>query len=587
MPSPFAAWTLDDIRKAILRGIDIAQVTVNRRLVEGDHWLDGDGWVGPRPDPMDEGYDSTMLLLENGFVSKNVIAEVCERHMTGICGSEPQWAFVPARSMAPLEQPSDSENSLIEEVEAALTRWVNKRRFHMVLQDGTVVLLWASRACFRLMVPAGLIQTVTPRLTGASPSDVETDDDGNPVQVTVVGASELDEALDMIYPQFLEPEIAAVVVDPETMREAGVFAAVDQETGKWEGELVYLEDDGMTTIRPIVDGEVQAGIPINLGKRLSFFEMRRKLLITQQVVQQQKALNLATSCIPRTVVTAGFLERVLLNAQMPGEWERDGDGNPIRFIPAKYVTGGGASQFVQGIEVGRDPQTGEVKLTTPQIQWREPGQVLMPVQAKEAHYRDILDECDQTHVLSETAATPSGVSREQARAGYEKSLQLTQPEIQNAVVWTMETTLALAEYLINAPGRWTGQLRCVCDARIDSGPVTPDQERAVAETIEKGLMSEETGMARLRIADVDAERIRIMRQPGSKLGLLKRQAEVMGALKTAGIATEEAAELVGLSDEQMAIVAKGVKKQEEKAAEIAGQQADGDVADEEPVDQTV
>ncbi len=568
MPSPFDAWTIDDLKKALLVGIDTQQLDVNRRMFEGDMWLDGDGWIGPLPQTDEEGFQDIVDLLQKGFISKNIVAEVCERHMTGVAGTEPPWAFVPARFMPADEAATPDEETAIHEVEESLTWWVNKRRAHMALQDGVMTLLWAGREAFRLMVPAG--RTIDVTVNDPSLANLETDDQGDPVQATVL-AADLRSALSLIFPQRLEPEVAAVVTDTNTMQEAGVLLAKNPDTSKWEGELVYLDvDTGDTIIRPILDDIIQSGVPVQIGKRLTFFQMQRRLLITPQVIQQQKAYNLAVSCIPRTVVTSGFLERVLLNAQMPGEWERDNDGNPIRFIPAKYVTGGGSSQFVQGIEIGRDQVTGEVKLTNPQIQWREPGQVLMPVQAKEAHYRDILDECDQAHVLAETAASPSGVSREQARAGYEKSLQLTQPEVQNAVVWMLETALALAEYILGTPGRWTSKVRCVCDIQIDSGPVTPDEERVVAESIEKGLMSEETGMARLRIPDVDAEKERIMRQPGAKLDLVKRQAEVMQALTAAGFSLEAAATMADMNEEQIALAAQA--DADKKAAEEQARQ---------------
>jgi hypothetical protein len=569
MPSPFESWTIEQLKRAIAADLDMDAVTVNRRMFEGDMWLDGEGWVGPRPAPGEEGADDIMELLRLGFVSKNIVAEVCERHMTGVVGTEPAWAFVPARFMAADDAPTPEEETLIQEVEENLTWWTNKRRSHALLQDAIMTVLWAKRSTFRLRIPAGMVTDIGP--VDPSLAGLETDDNGNPVQTGVL-ASDLRAALDLIFPQRLEPEFSAVVTDPDTMREAGVFLAKNQTTGTWEGELVYLDDDGSTVLRPIVDDVIQSAVPIPLGGRLTFFEIRRRLLITPQVVQQQKAYNLAVSCIPRTVITSGFLERVLLNAQMPGEWERDADGNPIRFVPAKYVTGGGSTQFVQGIEIGRDPQTGEVKLSNPSVQWRDPGQVLMPVQAKEAHYRDILDECDQAHILAQNAASPSGVSREQARAGYEKSLELTQPEAQNAVVWMLEGALALAEYILGQPGRWTSKLRCVCDARIDSGPVTPDEERVVTESVEKGMMSEETGMSRLRIPDVDAEKVRIMRQPGARLGLLKRQADVLAALVNAGFDLVAAGRFVGFDEAQIKQIEDFVVEQEAKAAELAAQQ---------------
>ena len=70
MPSPFATWTIDDLRRAILQGVNLELMSINRRMFDGDHWLDGDGWIGPKPDPVEEGFITTMELLKLGFDGK-------------------------------------------------------------------------------------------------------------------------------------------------------------------------------------------------------------------------------------------------------------------------------------------------------------------------------------------------------------------------------------------------------------------------------------------------------------------------------------------------------------------------------------
>jgi hypothetical protein len=81
--------------------------------------------------------------------------------------------------------------------------------------------------------------------------------------------------------------------------------------------------------------------------------------------------------LPRNVVTGGFLERVLLNAQMPGYWV-DANGNRTtdinarkKFVALPYKAGAGTTNFVRGMDY-LDAKTGETKVTDPQIQWREP-----------------------------------------------------------------------------------------------------------------------------------------------------------------------------------------------------------------------
>src|SRR3954469_1047795 len=106
--------TIEQLRAAIAPPEDVA---LNRRFVEGDHWQDAEGWVGPGPLPSDDDYGGVMLLIEKAFVSRNVIDEVIDRLVSSILGKEPRWSWVPDRPMDDDEEPTDEEQTLISEIE--------------------------------------------------------------------------------------------------------------------------------------------------------------------------------------------------------------------------------------------------------------------------------------------------------------------------------------------------------------------------------------------------------------------------------------------------------------------------------------
>jgi hypothetical protein len=85
--------------------------------------------------------------------------------------------------------------------------------------------------------------------------------------------------------------------------------------------------------------------------------------------------------------------------------------------------------------------------------------------------------------------------------------------------------LAMAAAFSGQPGRFA-ELRAVFECRIDSGPMSSDDQSQVRENVKAGLMSEETGMSRLGIDDVDAELERIASERNGRMG---RAAAMVGA----------------------------------------------------------
>jgi hypothetical protein len=472
-----------------------------------------------------------MKLIEATFVSRNAVLEVLDRHMLGVVGLEPTWGFGVRRPLKEDEELKAEEQALIDEVETILTEWWNKRKCHKLFQDYTLDLGWGTRSALRVYVPAGVLQ------------EVETEGE----RYLVASAASIAAALEMIYPDHPAPEDATVYVDPLSQRWLGITRYKQmvnwQPVGIFVYELTYLDEDGNTIITR-ADQSSSTAYPFKLGGRMTLWESTRQALVSEQLISAQKALNCALSMLPRNVVTGAFLERVLLNAQMPGTWTLDKDGNKIGFVPATYKTGAGTTNFVSGQSY--TDEEGKTHLSNPDIKWRPPSEIKPLVEAAAACYEQILGEAKQIHILIAGEAAPSGYSREQARADYAASLGKTQSEVQPAGQWFLETVLALAEQIAGKTGYYTSQLKATFTCRINTGPISVEERAQNVAEAEAGTLSEESAMERNGVLDVDAEKQRINSTPEAKLALLEKQTTVGSQLVIMGYSTELASEMVGI-----------------------------------------
>lgn len=577
MPLPFATWTIDQARKAAALGTDVQPLIDSiRKFYDGDHWQEGTQWIGPHPQPTETGAADIIQEIAAAFVSRNVIKEVTDRHARGVIGQEPDWGFTPRRSMKNTDKPTADEQKEIDLIEAVLTEWWNDRKAHTKFKEVVTLLIQAQRALLRLYVPKGLLTEVQRTTTAADGQQTTTTVKG--VSVTPLdnedGGGALRAALEKIFIDVPQPEVSAIYTDPSTQIEVGIViykpnaGAIDSTDQTEVAELTWVDEAGVTQLRTISQSKDTTAGPtfsLDLGRHILLGQMLRKPLITDQVVQQQRALNLALTMVPRNVTAGGFLERVMLNAQMPGVWV-DENGEPAtdmaqrkRFVPGAYKAGAGSTSWIRGIDY-TDPKDDSLKITDPSVQFKEPSPVAPMVDAKRSHYVDILEEVDQVHILLGADATPSGRSREEARSDYVSGLNDTKDPTENAGRWLLETVLAFAEALSGKPNVLTTKYRATFECRINAGPIDPIDRAADETSVEKGTMAPETAMQRAGILDVDAENARINASPRGKLDTLKRQFEVMASATGTGLSLEAAAEIVIDGKDPMTVIRKDVAK---------------------------
>lgn len=550
--TPFDDFDLQKAKEVITNALpDTFEAT--EKFYEGDHWQDGEGWMGPTPSGETfEGeqklVEDVMGNLEERFVSKNVIREMVKRHVRGVAGRDPVWTFDVRRPLPAGQKRTATEDRLISEVADALDIWYKKRRVHLAVKEVASMSCRAGRGLYRLYTPPGL--TVT-RGTG------------DEAVTGVPRVRTLAEALEYIYVSTPSPKDATLYTDEESQQQLGVlvYQPIDpstlKPTAKEVVELTYLDGrrpiiESETNIRRI-EGNTDDSVTYSLGGRLPMIEVdRAEPLIDQQIHESQKALNLALSMLPRTMVTAGFLERIFLDAQMPGEWEYDNEGNrkPGTFKPSKHWTGAGTSAYLRGIEY--DPKEGEQKIKDPKVVFRDPVDPSGAIKAAQFHYLTLLEMGNQAHIVLTGEAIVSGKSREQARADYDSSLQDTKGPLEEGSAQLLETVLAMAENFMGAPGRYTTTLRAVFRLHVFTGPISWEERKQNDESVKAGTMSTQSAIQQSGNPDADAEIAQIAAERNDNMSYLLNLSDAFQKLSS-GMPAELAAEVLGIDP---AIVAK-------------------------------
>jgi hypothetical protein len=490
MPSPFDSITLEAVRRAVEEARP-AWLAANVAFYDGDHWQAAAGWAGPQPASTDPEAAAVLAEIQRAFVSKNAVREVVRRHADGVIGREPAWALTMRRPLADGDEPTPDERARIAEAEAILTAWWDARAALGLLRKTAATLLLGASAGLRLYVPPGRL------IDGRVP------------------VTSLDTALDHL---FLDHPAAGQVVlltDRATQLTAVAYVATDDRQ-QTTAELSYVDPDDGTTVIRVLRGDPTTDPPparLPLHGEPWLRVLRRDALVSAQVRQLQQQLNLAKTMEGRNVVQGGFLERIVLNGQLPGSYvddpsaPPDDQGRRKRFVPRPMRIGAGQTNWIAGAAIRND--AGDVTgYATPSVVYRDPVRPDTFQATASGAYRAILEETQQLHALLAGDASASGESRAQARADFELSLADTRAQIEAAGRWLLEAALASAALFAGQPGRFT-DLRAEFTCRITTGPLTLAERQSILNEYNRGLLSAETAMSRLGTDDIAAERARI------------------------------------------------------------------------------
>lgn len=535
VPSNFGEVT-PEMAKQMFPSLEDAEK--NRPFIEGDHFQNGNAWVGPGPRAGDLAYRDFLDILEPAFVSKNVIDEGCGRLTGAVIGWEPRWAWVPRRHDLEESPQTPEETAAIQELEEWLTDWWDKRQVHRALKKMLYQMLWGKESGWRVYVPNGKL--------GVAGS---------------VSSTDLEAALDKIYLDVPDVGDLTVWEHPDTKQKLGLvlFRKAD---GKEQVELCYLADDGKTTIS-ILPGGTDSIASNDFGKHLTIYAISiEKPLITEQIRSLQKALNMTLTLLEKGLVDNHFLERLFTNALPPGHWEYEADGKTRKaYIPdAKgRKTGGRFDTYLAGTDyTEQDPTTGGQKTTIKDVgvHIRNPLDPNGTIQGSEYWYQALLEAMRQDHILINQLATPSGKSREHSRGDFIDSTKDPVLQMDLAGRELILTVACMAEAFMGSVGKWTKLFKPVFKCRPNYGPLSVAERQQNVLEAEKGFLSDDTVMALNGTDDVDAEKALIQETPRAQLALASLQGDVIMkwatdfprevALKLAGFTQKRITEIMGL-----------------------------------------
>lgn len=423
-------------------------------VLNNDIWQDGSAWRGPMP----TGDGAALLLAEikRGLAASNLARTLAQRHVAGVLGREPTWN-VPSLSM------DDSE---------ALTRWWDQRGLMALLRQALARALCGDLPVLRILVP-------TPPAT-RPPT--------------------LQAALDLIAVEVLDSNIARVIDDDAAGLRLAI-AAFDASARTLDGLLgtgmsdliaeIVSPDGDKTLIRMTSQSrEVPDPVSLPLGGRLTMRALTDvDLLITPAICGLQGQLTLALSAMGRNVVTAGWVERVMLNAQRP----LDADGNPT-----PYRAGAGMTNWLVGVT----DATGTP--LAPAVSFREPATPAAFIDTAAAIYWHGHAEARQLHALMGDASAASGEARRQAAADFKASLSPTARSVERLTRWLLETVTAYAYYLRNTA--LPDDLRASVTCNLSAGVIPVEELNEIREGVKAGLLSDQRYHAASGVEDSEAER---------------------------------------------------------------------------------
>jgi hypothetical protein len=280
-------------------------------------------------------------------------------------------------------------------------------------------------------------------------------------------------------------------------------------------------------------------------------------LISPAAHKLQNALNVINSMILKNGDLAGFRERNYINLQRPQVQVSDtSKAEGYRLEAAALEVGADAANFLTGI-VYRD-DTGNEKIANGAVIISDPVSPEPLITAAERFERGFYQAVSQLHVLISGDATASAVSRVQARADFVQSLLKTKPKIEGVLRSRLRAVLLLAAFLADDKEHLKRfkELRVRVDCRLDPGPMTPDEKRALLELHEGGMISRETAQTLLGIEDLDGEQQKLQNEQESSQEWKKNQATIAQLWSAAGAGVEEAAIEAGVDAERAAAMAR-------------------------------
>ena len=470
-------------------------------------------WIGPKVDPADRNAEEFNAAIERVFQTNNLIRNCIDRHVRALIGRFPNWFFKDASGDRVETDPEEGEgevNSPASDAELLIQRWIDRIQSLSQTQEADL------GDPFKKAVK-DLAVTDTAYLRIWTPEKFKEAKD--PIRRVAIHSPDIG-AIEFIYDKdkFLEKIYYRYQVDNVDYIES---QSIDEVTG--ETVIQTLDSNE----KQVLDDEE---IRLNLGGRYTVYKMSAPSLITQSARDAQNAVNFVLTMLMRNLEQAGFLERIILGAQPPGNWE-EVDGIK-KFVPDNsFKIGVGQTAFIQGTP-NFDADNNVTGYSNPSVNYRDPVDVTTFERSHALATSIIYHQMGQGHLLA-TDLNMSGIARVQSRQDFDTTLEEHRNTVQSAIGGILGAALML---MVDDPAPYEG-LDVAVQLRLSTSKALPEELRENREDYGAGLKSRTTAMSAIGIEDVDAEQ-----------QLRKAEAMEDNALATASTLTT-----LGMQDNESAI----------------------------------
>jgi hypothetical protein len=422
----------------------------------GKYWPSG--WIGPTVAPTDPDYAKRMQALERVFQSANVLRECAANWRDGLI-SEPFTWFLKAaggdRAVTDADAEDRDETAAAAELE--LQRWMDHVEQTAIAANPLDSDFKQADPWAEFVLALGVLGEAGLRLW--QPERYAEDPD--PVK--------------RIYLHTTRPR--SVLIDRNTsdgfIDKITYHSQSGNEVQTMEGQAVTV-----TTL-----GQEDA-IELDTGGRWLIQYATGESIFTPSVKRLQNALNHALTMMVRNTEVAGFREKVFGNAEYP----TDSNGNPV-----SIESGPGIDTYLYGTPTGDPSSPGYAPVSVFQS---EPVNNSSLVEAVETYRKLIYMEFAQGHLISTGTGGLSGESRIQQRSQFELNLRGWQRRVESAIAAVLNIVLKLLE---------VEGYEVVVQLNVTTGKLSAEEQLAIIQQYQAGLMSKATALSRLGVDDVDAE----------------------------------------------------------------------------------
>lgn len=494
-----------------------------RLFDEGDHWQKGAAFL-PFVSLDSSNQAAQRAQMEASLETEDIVGEVLDNEQNAVFGRETDWQIVSPVENEDAPTPADIiARELAEEAEKPVVSYWNDYNCLGTLKDTNRRAATQERCFIRGYVPKGLVS-----------------DDPQRNKKENARA-----AMGLLRFEVLPSDVGGVFVDKETHQKYGLFKTMTED-GANLTEICFVEN-GITYVRTIREtnniANANATLPTlkaymsdgkrvidevsyDLGGELLYFEVRRKPLITESVISNQKDVNLCLTAKNRLTYKHAYPDLFFWNTKQP----LDADGKPT-----SIKTGGKSANFLTGEDV-IDKNTGQItNYANGSMTVLNPTDSSHTIKSKEASAFAIYNQTSQVHLTKNLSADASGVSKRESRFSFEKKCLEVKQMMDACGRWMLKVLTLFAADNLGETSKYK-LFRYDFNCRIDAGAPDAEEIRQAAQDVKDGFLDEETYLSKyLRFDDADAVKARLARSESYQIAVWQKRLETAKAAREMGL----------------------------------------------------